>query len=135
MSNWNYDLPWYHGSQQELTVLRVGSSITHDRDIASVFSHRPSISTVEDDGTHKHNGTAPGYLHIIDEPITAADVEPHPHPINASKWEWLTKREIKMRLIEQPTLREEELLTEEDIAVLRQRQQRVGEETFREGRG
>jgi hypothetical protein len=132
MTEWNYNLPWYHGSQQELTTLRVGSSITQDRDIARVFSHCPTISTVEDNGTHKHNGTAPGYLHIVDEPITADDVEPHPHPINASKWEWLTKREIKVRLIEQPVLRAEELLTQEDIGALRRRQQRVGEETFRE---
>lgn len=129
---WNYNLPWYHGSQQELTTLRIGSSITQDRDIARIFSHRPAISTVEDDGTHKHNGNMPGYLHLIDEPIRAEDVEPHPHPINASKWEWLTKREIKVRLIEQPALREEELLTEEEIAALRTRQRRVGQETFRE---
>lgn len=129
--NWNYNLPWYHGSQQELTTLRTGSSITQDRDIARIFSHRPGISTVEDDGTHKHNGTAPGYLHIIDEPITADDVEPHPHPINTSKWEWLTKRAIKVRLIEQPALREDELLTDEDLAALRARQQRVGQDTFR----
>ena len=130
--HWNYNLPWYHGSQQELTILQVGSSITQDRDIARVFSHRPGLSTVEDDGTMKHNGIAAGYLHIVDEPITADDVEPHPHPINTSKWEWLTKREIKVRLIEQPALRVDELLTEEEIAALRERQQRVGQETFRE---
>ena len=132
VDNWNYNLPWYHGSQQELTTLRVGSSITQDREIARIFAHRPGISTVEDDGTHKHNGTTPGYLHIIDEPITAEDVEPHPHPINASKWEWLTKRAIKVRLIEKPALQAEELLTEEDLAALWERQQRVGQATFRE---
>lgn len=132
MTDWNYNLPWYHGSQRELTTLRVGSSITQDHDIARVFSHRPSIHTLEEDGTRKHNGTTFGYLHIVDEPITAADVEPHPHPINESKWEWLVKREVKVRLVEQPALREEELLTEEDIAALRRRQTRVGEETFRE---
>lgn len=132
IDNWNYSLPWYHGSQQELTILRVGSSITQDRDIARIFSHQPEISTVEDDGTYKHNGTMPGYLHIVDEPITADDVEPHPHPINASKWEWLTKRAIKVRLIEQPALREEELLTEEELAALHERQREVSQETFRE---
>ncbi|MEZ4676241.1 MAG: hypothetical protein R2932_18610 [Caldilineaceae bacterium] len=132
VDNWNYNLPWYHGSQQELTILRVGSSVTQDRDIARIFSHRPGISTVEDDGTYRHNGQAPGYLHIVDEPITAADVEPHPHPINASKWEWLTKRVIKVRLVEQPALRTAELLTEEELAVFRARQQRAGQETFRE---
>lgn len=131
MENWNYNRPWFHGSQQELTTLRVGSSITQDHDIARVFAHRPSISTVEDDGTMKHNGTTPGYLHIIDEPITADDVEPHPHPINETKWEWLTKREIKVRLIEQPALRDEELLTDAEIAELRRKQQAAGQETFR----
>lgn len=132
--NWNYNLRWYHGSQQELTILQVGSSITRDRDIARIFSHRPGITSVEDDGIYRHNGTVPGYLHIVDEPITADDVEPHPHPVNAGKWEWLTKREIKVRLIEQPALRAEELLTEEDIAALQERQRRVGQETFRESR-
>ena len=131
MDNWNYNRPWFHGSQQELTTLRVGSSITQDHDIARVFAHRPSISTVEDDGTMKHNGTTPGYLHIIDEPITADDVEPHPHPINETKGEWLTKREIKGRLIEQPALRDEELLTDAEIAELRRKQQAAGQETFR----
>lgn len=132
MTNWNYTLPWYHGSQQELTVLRVGSSITQDRDIARVFSHRPGLTSVEDDGSIKHNGVTPGYLHAIDEPITAADVEPHPHPINATNWEWLTKREIKVRLLERPALRDEERLTDADIAELRRRQQAAGVETFRE---
>lgn len=32
-------LPWYHGSQQPLTVLRVGSAITPNLAIARVFSH------------------------------------------------------------------------------------------------
>jgi hypothetical protein len=131
MTEWDYNLPWYHGSQQELTTLRVGSSITQDREIARVFSHQPGIVSNEHNGIIKHNGTVPGYLHIVDEPISAEDVEPHPHPINASKWEWLTKRAIKVRLIEQPPLRAEELLTEEEIAALRERQRRVGQETFR----
>lgn len=48
-----------------------------------------------DDGTFKHNGTVHGYLYLIDEEVKAEDVYPHPHPINASKWEWLTKRELK----------------------------------------
>lgn len=132
MTNWNYTLLWYHGSQQELTVLRVGSSITQDRNIARVFSHRPGLTSVEDDGSIKHNGVTPGYLHAIDEPITAADVEPHPHPINATKWEWLTKREIKVRLLERPALRDEERLTDADIAELRRKQQAAGAESFRE---
>ena len=129
MTTWNFSLPWYHGAQQELTTLRVGSSITQNRDIARIFSHRPAITSIEDDGSMKHNGTAPGYLHLVDEPLSADDVEPHPHPINESKWEWLIKREVKVRLIEQPALRAAELLTAADIATLWQRQQAMGIES------
>lgn len=131
MADWNYTLPWYHGSQQELTVLRTGSSITQNREIARVFSHRPLILSMEDDGTFRHSGTADGYLYLIDEVISPADVYPHPHPINASKWEWLTTREVKVRLLERPAIREAEHLTEADIAELRRKQQAAGAETFK----
>lgn len=131
MSDWNYTLPWYHGSQQELTVLRTGSSITQNRDIARVFSHRPLILSMEDDGTFRHSGTDDGYLYLIDEVINPADVYPHPHPINASKWEWLTTREVKVRLLERPAIREAERLTEADIAEFRRKQQAAGAETFK----
>lgn len=139
MTTWNFSRPWYHGSQEALTTLRTGSSITQNRDIARIFSHRPAITSIEDDGSIKHNGTVPGYLYLVDEPLTADDVEPHPHPINESRWEWLTKREVKVRLIEQPALRAAELLTTADIAALWQRQQAAGIasptlETFRDDR-
>lgn len=129
MTTWNFSLPWYHGSQQELAILRTGSSITQNRDIARIFAHRPTITSIEDDGSMKHNGTARGYLHLVDEPLTADDVEPHPHPINASRWEWLIKRAVKVRLIECPALRAAEQLTEADIAALWERQQAVGIES------
>lgn len=131
MNGWNYTLPWYHGSQQELTVLRTGSSITQNRDIARVFSHRPLILSMEDDGTFRHSGTVYGYLYLIDEAINPADVYPHPHPINASKWEWLTTREIKVRLLERPVIREAERLSEAEIAELLRKQQAAGAETFK----
>lgn len=131
MSDWNYTLPWYHGSQQELTTVRVGSSITQNREIARIFSHRPSILSMEDDGTFRHTGTVYGYLYIVDEAINPADVYPHPHPINASKWEWLTTREVKVRLLERPAIREAERLSEAEIAELRHKQQAAGAETFK----
>ena len=34
MQDFDYTLTWYHGSQQELTTLRVGSSITQDKTVA-----------------------------------------------------------------------------------------------------
>lgn len=78
MTDWDYGQPWYHGSQQELSVLRAGSSISQNQAIARIFSHRPSLVSTQDDGTYKHNGTVPGYLYSIDEEISAVDVEPHP---------------------------------------------------------
>ena len=126
VTNWNFALPWYHGSQQPLTLLRVDSSITQDRDVARVFSHRPELFSFEEDGTFKHNGVVQGYLYIIDEPICADDVYPHPHPINKEKWEWLTRREIKVRLLERTTVRAEERLSDDDIASIWDKQRAAG---------
>lgn len=131
-SEWDYSKPWYHGSQQRLTVLRSGSSISQNRTIARFFSHRPPILSQHDDGAIKHNGTTPGFLFVIDEEIRAEDVYPHPHPINASHWEWLTTRELKLRLLEETVVQKEEFLTNDEIVDLQRRQERVGQETFAE---
>ena len=56
MTTWNFSLPWYHDAQEALTTLRIGSSITQNRDIARIFSHRSTITSIEDDGSLKHNG-------------------------------------------------------------------------------
>lgn len=130
LSEWDYNLPWYHGSQQALTILRAGSSISQERAIARIFSHRPTLVSLADDGTLKHNGTTSGYLYLIAEAIKAEDVEPHPHPVNLNKWEWLTKRDVALRLLEQTTVRAEESLTKADIAELRRKQAAMGVETF-----
>ncbi|MEZ4707039.1 MAG: hypothetical protein R3A44_07540 [Caldilineaceae bacterium] len=122
METWDFNLPWYHGSQQPLSILRIGSSITQDYDIARVFSHRPALFSFEDDGSFKHNGNANGYLYVIDEPIHAADVYPHPHPINKEKWEWLTKRELKVHLLEHTAVRAAERLSDDDVADIWRRQ-------------
>ena len=100
--------------------------------IARIFSHRPQIVSQYDDGSIKHDGTTSGFLFIIDEEISGADVYPHPHPVNESYWEWLTTRELKIRLVEETVVREEEFLTDDEIANLRQRRERKSEETFTE---
>ena len=130
-SDWDYSQPWYHGSQQKLTVLRTGSSISQNRMIARFFSHRPQIVSQYDDGSIKHDGTTSGFLFIIDEEISAEDVYPHPHPVNASYWEWLTTRELKIRLIEETVVHEEEFLTDKEIADLKRKQAKAGQATFR----
>ena len=128
MTDWEYRLPWYHGSQQEIALLQVGSSISQDRDIARIFSHRPAIVSQEENGTKKHNGTTPGYLYVIDEEIRSEDVYAHPHPVNESRWEWLTTRELRVQLLELTQVQAEEFLTDDEIAELRQK---YGDETGR----
>ena len=132
MQDFDYMLTWYHGSQQELTKLKVGSSITQNRNVAKAFSHRPSLLTQSEGGTVKHDGVTPGYLHIVADEIGPDDVHPHPHPVNITRWEWLTNRELKLELIEQTVVTDEERLTAQEIAEIKRKQEERGEQTFAE---
>ena len=107
MSDCDFSQTWYHGSQQVLTELRVGSSITQNRNLAKAFSHRPSLVTLSDpseslaDGHNvKHDGVTPGFLYTVSEAIGPEDIYPHPHPANADGWEWLVRGELKLEFIE-----------------------------------
>jgi len=104
---------WYHGSPLQLTTLRAGSTITRNRDVARVFSHKPPIVSMGDDGAIRHTGTTPGYLYRIDEPLGPDDVTPHPRTTMQPGLEWLTRRELRLSLIGPTEVREEEVLTEE----------------------
>ena len=85
------------------------------------------------DESLKHDGVTPGSLYVVAEEISADDVHPHPHPVNASRWEWLTRRELRLKLIERTTVTEGESLTDDEIAELRRKQQERGEESFADG--
>ncbi len=69
MPDCDYNLTWYHGSQQKLTKLRVGSSVTQNKNVAKAFSHRPFLLSLSDQGTVKHNGVTPGYLYTVADEI------------------------------------------------------------------
>jgi hypothetical protein len=125
--------PWYHGSQQELVRLRAGSSVSQNPDVARAFSHRPSLVSM-DGGRVRHNGSAPGFLYVVDEEVGPEDVHPHPHPVNVGRWEWLTRRDLRVRLVERTTPRRGDVLSAEDVAALRRRQEEVGQESFAERR-
>src|SRR5215213_5671300 len=116
MSDWDRARPWYHGSDQHLTTLRIGSSITQNRDLARVFSHKPSLVGQSASGQIQHNGQQPGFLYQIAEAVIADDIYPHPHPVNASRWEWLTTRWIAVQLLENTQVRTDELFSAEEIA-------------------
>ncbi len=139
MPDFDFSLNWYHGSQEKLKNLQAGSSITQNRDVAKAFSHRPSlvsmsegIGSMSGNFNVKHNGVTPGYLYAVAEEIGPRDVRPHPHPVNSSRWEWLTNRELKLKLIARTTVPERETLTEEETAEIRRKQTEKGEETFTE---
>ncbi len=117
----DYTQPWYHGSPFELTTLRVGSTITQRRDLARIFSHKPAIVCIENDGRIKHNGAFSGYLYVIDEAVSPEDVEAHPRTTMGPGDEWLTHRELHVRLLGVVEPQPEELLTEAELADLRQR--------------
>lgn len=117
----DYTQPWYHGSPLELTTLLAGSTITQRRDLARIFSHKPTIVSFEDDGRIKHNGTAPGYLYIIDEEISPEDVEAHPRTTMGPGDEWLTHRELRLRLLGTVEPQPEEQFTAEELEELHRR--------------
>jgi len=112
---------WYHGSPYKLTSIRAGSTITNDRDLARVFSHKPPIVSLADDGALRHTGTMPGYLYRVDEPMGPEDVYPHPHSSMQPGKEWLTRRELRLALIGPTVVRDEERLSEEQVGELRRR--------------
>jgi len=115
---------WYHGSPLKLAMLRAGSTITQDRELARVFSHKPPIVSMADDGALRHTGTTPGYLYRVDEAIGPEDVTPHPNSSMPPGAEWLTRRELRLALIGPTVVREEERLSEEKVAALRRRVER-----------
>ena len=94
---------WYHGSDRVFAELRAGSTVTQWRALAEAFSHRPSALWYDDDGVIRHNGTAKGYLYIIDEPVEAGrDVYPHPRTTMDQNAEFLTARPLRVRLLCEP---------------------------------
>ena len=117
---------WYHGSPYELNSIRAGSTITHDRDLARVFSHKPPVVSMADDGAIQHTGTTPGYLYRVGEPVGAEDVTPHPNSSMPPGKEWLTRRELRVALIGPTAVRAEEWLSEAEVAELRRRKARRG---------
>jgi len=118
--DWDHSRPWYHGSPLKLKVLRKRSTITQDRDLARIFSHKPTIVSISDRGM-KHDGSIPGFLYQIAEEIRQRDIYPHPRSAMEEGKEWLTARELRVELIGLTQVAEEEKLTDEELERLRKR--------------
>jgi hypothetical protein len=115
---------WFHGSPLKLTVLKRGSTITQHRHLAEVFSHKPAVVSMNDDGTIKHNGKLPGNLYRIAEEMAPGDAYPHPNTTMSPGQEWLTTRDLRLELIGPVKILEKERLSEQEIVALRARQER-----------
>ena len=91
---------WFHGSNKVFDILEKGSTITQWRELAEAFSHKPRILAIDDDNSIIHNGKEYGYLYILDESIEIdMDIYAHPRTTMDKDLEFLTKREIKVKLI------------------------------------
>ena len=121
----NLDGVWYHGSPERLTHLHIGSTITQDRDLARIFSHKPSRVSQDFDAAGqrciRHNGQRPGFLYRIAEELTDSDIYRHPQSTMGPDQEWLTTRELRVEFIELTKTRASESLSEADIEALQQR--------------
>jgi hypothetical protein len=103
---------WYHGSPLQFDTLRAGSTITHQRSLARVFSHKPTLVSMDgepDALVLQHNGTLPGFLYIV-ENVHAEDVYPHPRTSMPSGFEWLTRRDLRLRLLGPVTIDPHEVI-------------------------
>lgn len=91
---------WYHGSDKRFDILLAGSTITQWKALAEAFSHKPTALSYEDDGTIWHNGTAKGFLYMIDESVlNGVDIHPHPNTSMDENVEFLTDRPLRVKLI------------------------------------
>lgn len=121
---WDYSKTWYHGSPMQLESLRPGSTITQDKDLARVFSHKPAIVSQWVDEQQirrlRHTGEQPGYLYRIVEEVRAEDVTPHPRTAMEPGQEWLTQRALRVELVTTTQPRPEELLSPQEVERLRQ---------------
>ena len=114
--NWDYSKTWFHGSPERLHSLRPGASITQNRRLAEAFSHKPSFTSISDDGSVRHDGVHQGWLHIVDEPVTAEDVRPYPPGESLPPGdEWLARRKLRLKLVGPVDILPEERLTPQEV--------------------
>jgi hypothetical protein len=114
---------WFHGSPLRLAVLTAGSTITPVYDLARVFSHKPSLVSIDEVGGElrlEHNGLQAGWLYRVLD-VREEDVHPHPTSSMPEGLEWLTCRDLALELIGAVEIRPEEFLSDETVMRLKKR--------------
>lgn len=117
----DYTKPWFHGSPQRLSVLRSGSTITQDEELARAFSHQPTLVSVSDKGVIKHDGKTAGFLYKITEDVFSEDIKPHPNSSMQSGKEWITAKDLQVEQIGVTFVTLKEALSEREIEKLKQK--------------
>ena len=112
---------WFHGSPSELETLRKGSSITQSEKLAQVFSNKPSIVSVSDDGKIRHNGKSKGRVYKVTDRVTTDDIYEHPRSSWKKGWEWITKKEFKLEFLYEVSPCPDDFLSEDEIREIRER--------------
>ena len=93
---------WYHGSNLIFSELKPESTITQWHALAEAFSHKPTMLSYDANGVISHNGVQKGYLYVIDEPVEIGrDIYPHPETTMDENVEFLTKRPLRVKLIQE----------------------------------
>jgi len=117
MEKCDYSAPWYHGSPEEITVLRKGSWVTQFEQMAKAFSHRPTLMSLDDDcESVKHNGQWPGFLYMVSKFIGPDDVT---YLRDTAQTHWQTNRDLRLRLVAELPLDDPPQLNKEEITELR----------------
>lgn len=111
---------WFHGSPVKLEKLCKGSSITHLEKLARAFSTKPTIVSVSDDGSIRHNGKEKGYIYQIIDMVTPDDIYKHPATTMDEDWEWITRKDLRLKFLYEYTSTPDNILSEDEIRTLRQ---------------
>jgi hypothetical protein len=114
------DKPWYHGSPKRLTVLRAGSTVTQNRELARVFSHKPAIVVGDESDESKEHWkhTGPfkqGFLYKLAGSVVDGDIELVPNTSLSFGQEWNTRREFALVLDTVTAIDPAELLTKSEL--------------------
>jgi hypothetical protein len=125
------DQPWFHGTPYKLLMLAASSTVTQNREMARVFSHKPAVVTYDADrGAFKHTGPIfTGYLYQVDEEVGQGDVTvPASSDMNPGD-EWVTTRPLRVRLLEETVIRPAEMMGKNELAGMLERGE-IPQETY-----
>ncbi len=112
---------WFHGSPLQLEVLQKGSTITQIEKLAQVFSCKPRIVSVSDDGEIRHDGKSAGRVYRVTDRVHPDDIYEHPRSSMNEGWEYITKKEFKLRFLYEVSPDPDDILSEDEIREIRGR--------------